>query len=120
MADIRIDGDDLVLVLGRLEKVEGVHGDIRVPLTSVREVEVVDHPLEFIHGLKLAGAGIPGVTAMGTWVSSDGRTFAAEHHASRGIVVHLEGQTYAQLVVGSADPEALAARVQAALPGRAT
>jgi hypothetical protein len=114
VADIRIDGSDLALDLSRLEKVEAVHGDLRFPLTSVRQVEVVDRPLDLIHGLKLPGTGIPGSTAVGTWVSPDGRTFAVEHHASRGIVVHLEGQTYQQLIVGCDQPEEVAERVRSA------
>ncbi|HUY09808.1 MAG TPA: hypothetical protein VMW80_10250 [Candidatus Dormibacteraeota bacterium] len=120
MAEIQVEGDDLVLVLSRLEKVEGVHGDIRVPLSAVRDVEVVDRPLDLIQGLKMPGTGIPGMTAVGTWVSADGKTFAVEHHASRGIVVHLDGQSYQQLVVGSDDPEALAERVRTGMgtPGR--
>jgi len=114
MADIRVDGSDLVVVLSRLEKAEAVHGDLRVPLTSVRQVEVADRPLELIHGVKLPGTGIPGRTAVGTWVSPDGRTFAVEHHASRAVVVHLEGQTYQQLIVGCDQPEELAERVRSA------
>lgn len=118
MADIQFAGDDLVLVLSTLEKVEGVHGDIRVPLSSVRQVEVVDRPLDLIQGFKLPGAGILGRTAVGTWVSPDGKTFAVEHHASRGIVVKLEGQAYEQLVVGSENPEALAESVRTAMGSR--
>ncbi|HVB13559.1 MAG TPA: hypothetical protein VNH38_02235 [Candidatus Dormibacteraeota bacterium] len=118
MADIRVEGSELVLVLSGLEKVEGVHGDIRVPLTAVRDVEVVDRPLDLIHGLKMPGTGIPGMTAVGSWISSDGRTFAVEHHTSRGIVVHLEGLPYQQLIVGSDDPEGLAERVRSAIAGQ--
>lgn len=106
-----------MLVLSGLEKVEGVHGDIRLPLSAVHGVEVVDRPLDLIHGLKMPGTGIPGMTAVGTWISPDGKTFAAEHHANRGIVVHLEGQTYQQLIVGSDDPEAVAERLQSAIRG---
>jgi hypothetical protein len=99
VADIKIEDSQLVLHLSGLEKAEAVHGDVRVPLASIREVEVVDRPLDLIHGLKLPGTGIPGSTAVGTWVSPDGRTFAVEHHASRGLVIRLEGQTYQQLIV---------------------
>ncbi|MGA8208339.1 MAG: hypothetical protein WB801_08335 [Candidatus Dormiibacterota bacterium] len=114
MADIRIDGSDLVVELSRLEKVEAVHGDLRVPLTSVRQVEVVNSPLALIHGVKLPGTDIPGRTAVGTWVSPDGRIFAVEHHASRGVVLHLEGQTYQQLIVGCDQPEEVAEKVRSA------
>jgi hypothetical protein len=114
VADIEIEGSELVLHLSGLEKAEAVHGDVRVPLASVREIEVVDRPLDLIHGLKLPGTGIPGSTAVGTWVSPDGRTFAVEHHASRGVVVHLEGQNYQQLIVGCDQPEDVAERLKAA------
>jgi hypothetical protein len=114
VADIRIDGSDLVVELGRLERAEALHGNLRVPLDSVRQVEVADRPLDLIHGLKLPGTGIPGSTAVGTWVSPDGRTFAVEHHASRGVVVHLEGQRYQQLIVGCDQPEEVAERVRSA------
>lgn len=120
VADIRIEGTDMVLAMSQLEKVEGVHGDIRVPLTAVRDVEVVDRPLDLIHGLKLPGTGVPGMTAVGTWVSPDGRTFAVEHHRSRGVVVHLEGQLYQQLIVGSDDPQGLAERLRSAVRTEAT
>ncbi|MFZ0995512.1 MAG: hypothetical protein WAO09_05990 [Candidatus Dormiibacterota bacterium] len=101
--------------LSRLEKAEAVHGDVRVPLSSVRDVEVVDQPLDLIHGVKLPGTGIPGRTAVGTWISPDGRTFAVEHHASRGVVLRLEGQTYQQLIVGCDQPEDVAASLRAAI-----
>ena len=117
MAEIRIYGSDLVVELSHVEKVEAVHGPVRVPLSSVREVEVVDRPLELIQGIKLPGTGIPGRTAVGTWVSPDGRTFAVEHHASRGVVVHLEDQTYQELIVGCDQPEEVADRVRSAVGG---
>ncbi len=42
MAELRVEGDELVLALSALEKAESIHGDIRVPVSSVRDVEVVD------------------------------------------------------------------------------
>jgi hypothetical protein len=39
MADLRTEGDELVLHLRSMEKAEGFHGDIRVPLSVVRAVE---------------------------------------------------------------------------------
>jgi hypothetical protein len=108
----------LVLVLRGLEKVEGIHGDLHVPLSSVRDVEVVERSLDLIQGFKLPGTGIPGMTAVGIWVSPDGKTIAGEHPASRGTVVHLEGQSYQQLVVGSDNPEALAESVRTAMGNR--
>ena len=38
MAQLAIDGTDLVLRLSTAEKVEGIHGDLRAPLASVTGV----------------------------------------------------------------------------------
>ena len=41
MAELTRVGEDLVVKLSRLEKVEAGHGDVRVPISSVQEVTVV-------------------------------------------------------------------------------
>ncbi|HUY57269.1 MAG TPA: hypothetical protein VMV12_05520 [Candidatus Micrarchaeaceae archaeon] len=51
-----------------------------------------DLALELIQVLKLGGTGSAGASAVRIWVSSEGKIFAAELHASRGIVVCLDGQ----------------------------
>ncbi|HEY6538681.1 MAG TPA: hypothetical protein VI138_06550 [Candidatus Dormibacteraeota bacterium] len=114
MADIRIEQGRLIVALTTVEKLEAVHGDLRVPLSAVGELEVVDQPLALLHGFKLIGAGVPGSTAVGIWEGPEGRTFSVEHHASRGLVINLEGQAYRRLIIGSADPEGLAERVRSA------
>ncbi|MGH7610987.1 MAG: hypothetical protein ACREN4_03100 [Candidatus Dormibacteria bacterium] len=116
MAEVQIDGDQLVVKMTGMEKLESMHGDLRVPLSSVRSVQVSDNPSAAISGMKLVGTGLPGGTAVGTWTGSEGETFAVEHHGSRGIVVTLEGARYQQLVIGCEQPEEVAARIQAAAP----
>ncbi len=49
MAELRRDGDELVVALSVAEKAEAVHGDIRVPASSVREVEVVDDAIHAVN-----------------------------------------------------------------------
>ena len=41
MAELQVQGGELVLRLSGAEKAEGVHGDLRVPLSAVRGVEIV-------------------------------------------------------------------------------
>ena len=53
---------------------EGLHGDIEVPLERVRDVQILDEPIKEIHGLqpsgmKLAGTYIPGKIAVGAFLS---------------------------------------------------
>lgn len=112
MADLRVEDGELVLHLTSVEKVEGVHGDLRVPVSAVRGVDVLDdaHTPAGIHaGVKL-GARIPGVIEVGTVQGRTKRLFAAVHHDTpRGLRVRLEESSYDEWIVGCTDPEAVAA-----------
>lgn len=112
MAELRVEGSDLVLHLTGAEKVEGVHGDLRVPLSQVRGVEILDDahaPVGIRAGIKI-GTRIPGVIEVGTVQGAHKRLFAAVHHGTpRGLRIRLDGSSYNEWIVGCADPEAVAA-----------
>ncbi len=114
MADLRPDGDDLVLHLGTREKAEGFHGDIRVPLSSVTAVRVVDDPWGELRGMRAPGTGLPGVIAVGTRRGSFGKDFAAVHGQGPGVVVELDGTEYGRFVITADDPASVAVAVTAA------
>lgn len=112
MAELRVDGDELVLHLSSWEKAEGVHGDLRVPLSAVQGMEVLDdahRPADV--GLKV-GTRIFGVVEVGTVHGTRRKSFAAVHHdTDRGVRVSLEGASYDEWIVGCGDPEAVVARL---------
>ncbi len=109
MAELIVEGDELVVRLRAVERVEAVHGEVRVPLGSVRTVEVLDDAVGAVHGFRV-GTGIPGSVAIGTFSSRDDKIFAVVHHDTpRGVRVDLEGAQYDELIVGCDDPEAVAA-----------
>lgn len=111
------EGDELVLTLTRVEKAESLHGDIRVPLSSVRDVEVVDDVVHEVHGMKVPGARWPGRFAIGRFIGpidtkTFGKTFAVIHHDTpRGLRVRLDGAAFDQLLVGCDDPESLKGQI---------
>ena len=114
MAELRVEGSELVLALSGLEKAEGVHGDLRVPWSAVRGVQVLDDAHEPAdHGIKI-GTRLPGVTEVGTMRERGRKIFAAVHHNTpRGLRVILEGASYDEWIVGCADPEAVLATLPA-------
>ena len=63
-----------MLPLRAPEKAEGLHGDIRLPLSAVRRSASVDDPWPDLRGLRAPGTGIPNVIAVGTRRGSFGRT----------------------------------------------
>ena len=114
VADLVVEGEDLVLRLSPIEKAEAVHGDVRVPAAAVRAVEVLDDAPGAVHGWKSPGTRIPGLLAMGTYRQGGRKTFAIVHlNTHRGVRVRLEGASYDEWIVGCADPDAVAARITA-------
>ncbi|MGD1011079.1 MAG: hypothetical protein ABR925_00880 [Acidimicrobiales bacterium] len=109
MAELIAEGDDLVVRLTAVEKLEAVHPEVRVPRASVTKIEVLDDVLGAVHGLRV-GTGIPGSVAIGTFTSREAKIFAVVHHTtSRGIRVGLEGTHFTELILGCEDPEAVVA-----------
>lgn len=106
MAELIREEDHLVLKLTTVEKVEGVHGDLRVPFSSIQSTEVLDDVIHAVHGMKFPGSHIPGVFAMGTFISREGKVFAMVHHQTkRGIKINLTGENYVAFIIGTDNPE---------------
>jgi hypothetical protein len=112
MAELQLEGDELVLHLSGAEKAEAVHGDLRVPMLTIRGVEV----LEDAHSWTGIGVGfkvgmrVPGVATVATVRGHGEKVFVAVHgDTPRGVRVRLEGAPWDEWIVGCADPEAVAA-----------
>ena len=112
MAQLQLEGGELVLRLSGLEKAGGVHGDLRVPLSAVRTVEILHDAHRPADGGIKIGTRIPRVTELGTIMGGGRKIFAAVHHGTpRGVRVVLEGSSYDEWIVGCADPETVAQTV---------
>jgi hypothetical protein len=115
VAELLVDGDALVLRLRPLEKAEGSHGDIRLPLAAVRAVRSVDDPWPELRGIRAPGTGWPNVIAVGTRRGNFGKDFAAVHGKGPAVVVELEGAEYGRLVVTSDDAAVRASAIKEAV-----
>ncbi|MBO0831837.1 MAG: hypothetical protein J2P28_19360 [Actinobacteria bacterium] len=106
MAELQVEGDELVLHLSGLEKVEAVHPDLRAPLSAVSSIEVLEDAHEPAdHGLKI-GERLPGVSEVAIILTAGQRLFAAVHHNTpRGLLIKFQGAQYDAWIVGCADPE---------------
>ncbi|HEV2360890.1 MAG TPA: hypothetical protein VGS21_04235 [Acidimicrobiales bacterium] len=99
MAQVLVEGDELVVDMSGLEKVEGFHGDVRVPVSSVTSVRAVDSAWPELRGLRAPGTGIPQVIAVGTRRGSFGKDFAVVHGTGPAIVIDLRDADYERLIV---------------------
>ena len=105
MARLSVDEQFLVLNLKGLEKAEGFHGDIRVPISAVRDIRLAQEPWSELRGIRAPGTGVPGVIAVGTRRASGIKDFAAIHGKGPAVVVELEGAEYDHLIVSEDDAE---------------
>ena len=112
MAELRIEGEELVLHLSRIEELEAVHSDLRAPLSSVQSVEILDDAHEPAdHGFRI-GEAVPGFSEVASLRTGGQRLFAAVHHDTpRGVRVVFAGADFDVWIVGCTDPEAVKARI---------
>jgi len=118
VAELCVDGDELVLHMSGPEKAEGFHGDIRVSLRAVSGVRAVDTAWPELRGVRAPGTGMPNVIAVGTRRGGFGKDFAAVHGTGSAVVVELEGAEYGRFVVTVDDALGVAGQVREALPHR--
>lgn len=111
MAECVVSGDQLIVRLSTAERLEAVHGEVAVPLSSIRSVDVAENLMTFVHGLRV-GTGIPATTAVGTFTSKTARIFGAIHHGQhRGVRILLEGTDFDEILVGCDNAEEVAAAI---------
>ena len=112
MATLRREGNELVVRLNDLEKLGSLHGDVRVPWSSVREVRLSEQPFRELGGLRAPGTGLPGVIALGTWRGRGQKDFAALYRGGPAVVVTLEGAPWGRLLVSDHNAAALVEQLE--------
>jgi hypothetical protein len=111
VATLEVVGENLIVKLSWFERLEAFHSDVTVRRSAVRDVRVVDSAWPELRGMRAPGTGIPGVVAVGTRRGGFGRDFAVVHGKGPAVVVELEGEKYARLVVTAPDATGVAATV---------
>ena len=116
MAELSLTSSTLTVRLTRGEKIAGLLRDTEVPLTAVRQVEVVHEPLTAVRGLRAPGLALPGVRKVGTWRRAGEHILVSVRRGQPAVRVRLTGQRVDELFIGTDDADARAAELRAALP----
>jgi hypothetical protein len=114
MARLHVRPPVLSVELTRAEKVLGLLRDVEVPLSAVRQVEVVTDALAATRGLRAPGLAIPGVRKIGTWRGRRNRTLVSVARGQAAVHLRVEGHRWDELLVGTDDAETVAAAIDAA------
>lgn len=114
MASLSIGPDDVDVVLRPWEQALAFHRTLRLPLTAIVHVGVVNSPWAALRGWRVTGLGIPGVRALGVRRHGTGRDFAAVSNKSAAVLIELNAGRYEQVIVTVPDAEATATALAAA------
>ena len=120
MAEIRVDDDQIHLTLTAAEKLEGAHRDLSAPVSTITGVDILEdaHRAAGLRAGIKVGTRLPGIVEVGRVVGLHTQRFVAVHHDTpRGVRIRFAPTSgFDEWIVGSQDPEALAARLQALTP----
>ncbi|MCU8589405.1 hypothetical protein [Streptomyces sp. A13(2022)] len=115
MALIRIDGDDLVVVIEGFDKLWAFKGSLTIPLANVRGVTADPGIATDPKGIRAPGSHVPGVITAGTFHQDGEKVFWDVRDASKAVVIELADERYARLVLQVDDPRAAVVLVEKAL-----
>ncbi len=115
-ADVRIDGDNLVIDVQGLDKLWALKSRLEIPLTNVAGATADPGVGREPKGLRLPGTHVPGVITAGTFQLDGEKVFWDVRNPDRAVVIALRDQTYARLVIEVEDPRATVDLVEHAIP----
>jgi hypothetical protein len=104
VAELVVEGSDLVLHMPLRQKILGFHGDIRVPLSAVRRAKAVDNPWMTLRGRRMAGTALRGVAAVGTWIHGNREyDFCVLRRERAAVLVEVNAGRFCRFLVGVPD-----------------
>ena len=113
MTTVSLEGDLLVLIVEGADKLWALRSRLEIPLAHVKSARVdpafVGH--ERYVGLKIAGARMPGVITAGSFRQEGDTVFWDVHNPDKTIVIELDHEHYARLVVEVENPEEVLATI---------
>jgi hypothetical protein len=111
VAELIIDGTDVVVTLTPLEKLCSFHGDVRVPLLSIRRIRTPSSPWTTMRGWRSTGLSFPGYVAMGKRRHGAGYDFTMVFKHRPTVVLECNGAEFGEVTVSVDDAFATAARL---------
>ncbi|MEO6085355.1 MAG: hypothetical protein ABIQ18_19780 [Umezawaea sp.] len=115
MAQVHIDGDDLVVVIEGLDRLWALKSRLTIPLANVRGATADPGISADPKGIRAPGTYAPGVITAGTFHLDGERVFWDVKDSAKAVVIELADERYARLVVQVDDPRTTVALVENAL-----
>ncbi|GEM30932.1 hypothetical protein NN3_19390 [Nocardia neocaledoniensis NBRC 108232] len=114
MAEVSIDGGDLVVRIEGLDKLWALKSRLVIPLTNVRGATVDPGIVKERKGIRAPGTHLPGVITAGTFHIDGEQVFWDLRDPDKAVVVELADERYARLVIQVDDPAEVVALIEKA------
>ena len=119
MVEILIEGGRLNLDVQAWDKLWSLRSHLEFPLEHVTAVRAdAEAARGWWHGIRLLGTQIPGLLTAGAFYQHGDIVFYDVHDPDRTIVLELNHERYARLVIEVEDPAAAVKAVNAAIAHR--
>lgn len=119
-ADVTIENDQVKISIHGIDQLFTFTGHLSVPLEHISAVsKAPEIPRDEI-GIKLLGAGIPGLIRAGTYSGKHGLAFWDVKNHDNALMFELHDERYARLFVEVKDPQETLSTLQKALTARSS
>lgn len=116
MVEVSIDETKVTFEVKGMDKVWALTSRLEIPWEHIRTVYADPNPaMGWFQGLKLAGADIPNHFRAGLFYQEGNKVFWDVRHPEKTIVVELNDEKYAKLIIEVADPETVLQEVNTAM-----
>ncbi|MFF0446689.1 hypothetical protein ACFYT4_09785 [Streptomyces sp. NPDC004609] len=116
MAQVSIDGDNLIVEIEGLGKLWALKSRLAIPLAHVRGATIDPGIVREPKGLRSPGTHFPGLIVAGTYRTDGGKVFWDVRDPAKAVVIELTDERYTRLVVQVADPRATVALIERSCP----
>jgi hypothetical protein len=117
MVEISVVGDMAVFEVEGWDKLWSLRSRLEIPLAHIKGAHADPAPaMGWFDGLKLIGTAIPNIFKAGTFYQDGGYVFWDVHHPEKTIVIELDHEHFAKLIIEVADPNAAVSLISKALP----
>ena len=116
MVNIKINGDTAVFEVEGWDKLWALRSSLEIPVSHIRGVyHDPNCAMGWLEGFKLIGTKIPNIFRAGTFYQEGDLVFWDVHHAQNTIVILLDHEYFAKLVVEVANPIEAIAMIKSAI-----
>ena len=116
MVEIKIEGDKAVFEVEGWDKLWSFKSRLEIPPAHIKGAHADPNPaMGWFDGLKILGTGIPHIFKAGTFYQEGDYVFWDVRHPEKTIVIELDHEHFAKLIIEVADPNAAVALINKAI-----